>query len=176
MVKDIAASPVDTIIREGNGETVVPYLPPHPYRGMKYHRYPIFVFEQPSNEWKQKQHLQQQNQRVVQPRTETPTNTETLTMSPLLTIPSTMSTSLRTYATAVPAPDLEPIDSTPSDINRDNFNIRSWARKNGMKPVGAHLVRCEWDADVPEILQSLGLKERAFKKIRSEETSPLDFT
>ena len=45
----------------------------------------------------------------------------------------------------------------------------------GMKPVGAHLVRCEWDENVPIICQELGLKERAFKKIRSEETSIFDF-
>src|SRR3981189_3160464 len=51
MVKDIVASPIESIIKEDNGETVVPYLPPHPFRGMKYHRYPIFVFEQPSDEW-----------------------------------------------------------------------------------------------------------------------------
>lgn len=174
MVKDIAASPVNTIIREGNGKTVVPYVPPHPYRGMKYHRYPIFVFEQPSNEWKQRQHLRQQNL-DIQPRTAISTKTEALTMSPLLTIPGTMGSSLRTYATATPDPDPESIDTSFAGINRDAFNIRSWATTNGMKPVGAHLVRCIWDANVPEILQSLGLKERAFKKIRSEETSPLDF-
>ena len=45
----------------------------------------------------------------------------------------------------------------------------------GMKPVGAHLVRCEWDENVPVIMESLGLKERAFKKIKSQETSIYDF-
>ena len=161
MVKDIVVSPVKTIIREGNGETVVPYLPPHPFRGMKYHRYPIFVFEQPSKEWYQRQTLHQQTQ---QPQPQTLPSLDGTKISPLLTIPATTGTTLRTF-------------STNSDYvyDRDNFSIRNWANSMGMKPVGAHLVRCEWDTYVPSILQSLNIKERAFKKIKSEETSMFDF-
>lgn len=170
MVKDIVASPVKTIIQEGNGTTVVPYLPPHPFRGMRYHRYPVFVFEQPSKEVAQRQQsLLQQQQIHQQPKEiDTPTtNTERIKISPLLAIQSTTGAALRTYSTNSKSPT--------TIIDRDNFNIRRWANSMGMKPVGAHLVRCEWDENVPVILESLGLKERAFKKIKSQETSIYDF-
>src|SRR5271169_1439528 len=84
MVKDIVASPTKTIIREGNGETVVSYLPPHPFRGMKYHRYPIFVFEQPSKEWYLKQTLRQQSE---QPQSKIIPSLDGTNVLPLLTIP-----------------------------------------------------------------------------------------
>ena len=90
MVKDIVASPVKTIIQEGNGKTVVPYLPPHPFRGMKYHRYPIFVFEQPSKEVAQRQQSLLHQQQIRQQPKEidnATTNTEGIKISPLLTIP-----------------------------------------------------------------------------------------
>ena len=169
MVKDIVASPVKTIIQEGNGTTLVPYLPPHPFRGMKYHRYPIFVFEQPSKEVAQRQSLLQQRHIPQQLKDiDTPTtNTEGIKISPLLTIPNTTGATLRTFSTNSNSP--------ATIIDRDNFNIRKWANSMGMKPVGAHLVRCEWDEDVPVILESLDIKERAFKKIKSQETSIYDF-
>jgi hypothetical protein len=169
MVKDIVASPVKTIIQEGNGTTVVPYLPPHPFRGMKYHRYPIFVFEQPSKEVAQRQQslLQQQIRQQTNEIDAVTTYTEGIKISPLLTIPSTTGTNLRTYSTNSKSP--------ATILDCDNFNIRKWANAMGMKPVGAHLVRCEWDEHVPVILESLGLKERAFKKIKSQETSIYDF-
>lgn len=169
MVKDIVASPVKTIIQEGNGTTVVPYLPPHPFRGMKYHRYPIFVFEQPSKEVAQRQQslLQQQIRQQPNEIDTVTTYTEGIKISPLLTIPSTTGTNLRTYSTNSKSPT--------TIVDCDNFNIRKWANAMGMKPVGAHLVRCEWDEHVPVILESLGLKERAFKKIKSQETSIFDF-
>jgi len=160
MVKDIVASPVKTIIQEGNGDTVVPYLPPHPFRGMKYHRYPIFVFEQPSKEFYQRQALRQQPDPQ---QSQTTPSLDGTKVSPLLTITATTGTTLRTF-------------STNSKLyDRDNFSIRTWANSMGMKPVGAHLVRCEWDANVPSILESLNITERAFKKIKSEETSMFDF-
>ena len=167
------ASPVKTIIREGNGETVVPYLPPHPYKGMKYHRYPIFVFEQPSKEWEDKQAahqlLQKSQQKKTPERTLDATSTTDVTqVGPLLTMMGSASaTPLRTYSTSSRLP-------TPA-YGRDDFNIRAWATANGLKPVGAHLVRCEWDENVSEIIASLGLEEKVFKKIKSEETSPFDF-
>ena len=173
MVRNIKASPVKTIIREGNGETVVPYLPPHPYKGMKYHRYPIFVFEQPSKEWEEKQAvhqvLQQSQKRKTPERPLDATSTTDGTqITPLLTMMGSASAAtLRTYSTSSRLP-------TPT-YDRDDFNIRAWANINGLKPVGAHLVRCEWDENVSEIIASLGLEEKAFKKIKSEETSPFDF-
>ena len=170
MVKDIVASPVKTIIQEGNGNTVVPYLPPHPFRGMTYHRYPIFVFEQPSKEVAERQQVLLRQQQIPQQPKEIdpPTaNTDGIKISPLLTIPSTTGTTLRTYSTNSKSPT--------TIIDRDRFNIRKWANSMGMKPVGAHLVRCEWDENVPVIMQSLGLKERAFKRIKSQETSIFDF-
>src|SRR5277367_4283879 len=96
MVKDIVASPVKTIIREGNGETVVPYLPPHPFRGMNYHRYPIFVFEQPSKEWYLRQALRQQSE---QPQPKTASSIDGTKASPLLTTPAMTGTALRTFST-----------------------------------------------------------------------------
>src|SRR5271167_3621678 len=103
MVKDIVASPVKTIIQEGNGKTVVPYLPPHPFRGMKYHRYPLFVFEQPSKEVSQKQQAllnqTEQQQPQLQPITSTTTTTtDGIKVSPLVTIPATTGATLRTYS------------------------------------------------------------------------------
>lgn len=179
MVRNVWASPVKTIVKEGNGETVVPYLPPHPYKGMAYHRYPIFVFEQPSKEWEEQQtaHLQQTTK--TKPASTKPTNKKSaertldaastrdgISISPLLASMGSMSTpALRTFSTS----------SRPPVYDRDNFNIRAWANLNGLKPVGAHLVRCEWDTNVPEIIASLGLEEKAYKKIRSEETTPFDF-
>lgn len=180
MVKDVVASPVESIIKEGNGETVVPYLPPHPFRGMKYHRYPIFVFEQPSEEWlatrtqvhsQRKQQLQSKPSNPPEVTTSTSSSTSTTdpNFSPLLTISNPSATSLRTYAT-----DSKSKYAWPN-LNRDTFSIRGWANQMGMKPVGAHLVRCQWDENVPNILQLLGIKERAFKKIKSQETTPFDF-
>lgn len=162
MVKDIVASPIKTIINEGNGETVIPYLPPHPYRGMKYHRYPLFVFEQPSDEW-----LASRTQVFTQRKEQRQSSLENI--SPLPT-PST-TTGLRTYAT-----DAGFVKSKYAwqNLERNNFNIRAWANQMGMKPVGAHLVRCEWDENVPVILESLGIPERAFKRIKSQETSSFD--
>ena len=166
MVKDIVASPTKSIIKDGNGETVVPYLPPHPFRGMKYHRYPIFVFEQPSDEWlaSRTQVFTEHKEQIRQQQN-----------NPSSLLPSSLSSSgntLRTYAT----------ESKPSkskygwqDFNRDTFSIRAWANQMGMKPVGAHLLRCEWDENVPLILRTLGVQERAFKKIKSQETSPFDY-
>ena len=180
IVKDIVASPIKSIVHPGNGETVVPYLPPHPFRGMKYHRYPIFVFEQPSDEWlaTRPQVFQQRIAAKAIPlsTTETPTSSTNdglaSKISPLLAT-ATPGNTLRTYAT----------ESNPwgkykyvwENLKRDDFNIRAWANQMGMKPVGAHLLRCEWDENVPSILQKLGIKERAFKKIKSQETSPFDF-
>lgn len=172
------ASPVKTIIQTGNGETVVPYLPPHPYKGMHYHRYPIFVFEQPSKEREEELASHRRAQQTPKKNLEnakTPATTfdatsatEGIQVSALLTtIGSTSATTLRTYSTSSRSP-------VPT-FDRDHFNIRAWANSNGLKPVGAHLVRCEWDEDVPKIIASLGLEERAFKKIRSEETTPFDF-
>lgn len=175
MVKDVVASPVKSIIREGNGETVVPYLPPHPFRGMKYHRYPIFVFEQPSDEWLSTrtqihtQHKQSQLQSDLPARSASPSTTTDPNVSPLLAMSSTQGSSLRTYATESKS------KYAWTNLDRDTFSIRAWANQMGMKPVGAHLVRCEWDENVPHILQLLGIKERAFKKIKSQETSPFDF-
>ena len=137
---------------------------------MKYHRYPLFVFEQPSDEWlstRTEIHHQHKEFRL-QERTESPSVPD-LTVSPPLTIPTTPANTLRAYATASTS------KYAWSNIDRDTFNIRAWANQMGMKPVGAHLVRCEWDSNVPFILQSLGLRERAFKKIKSEETTPFDF-
>ena len=181
MVKDIKASPVKTIIKEGNGTTVVPYLPPHPFRGMKYHRYPIFIFEQPSNEWlnartrvfrDHKQQVTQQLDPAQQVESESPSLTDGIQVSPLLTIPSSGTTTMRTYSTKSKTKYIW----SPHDIvNRDTFNLRAWANQLGLKPVGAHLVRCEWDQSVPEVLRLLGIPERAFKTIKSEETSPFDF-
>src|SRR5215471_17996434 len=115
MVKDIVASPVKTIIQEGNGTTLVPYLPPHPFRGMKYHRYPIFVFEQPSKEVAQQQSLLQQRHIPQQPKDiDTPTtNTEGIKISPLLTVPNTTGATLRTFSTNSNSP--------ATIIDRDNF-------------------------------------------------------
>jgi hypothetical protein len=199
MVKDIVASPIESIIKEDNGETVVPYLPPHPFRGMKYHRYPIFVFEQPSDEWlatraqihaQRKQSKIQSSSDPTTPSTTTTTTTPVSTssasttpataptdpnFSPLLAMSTntaaaaTTGNSLRTYATESKS------KYAWTNLNRDKFSIRGWANQMGMKPVGAHLVRCEWDENVPNILQLLGIKERAFKKIKSQETSPFDF-
>jgi len=178
MVKDVVASPVESIIKEGNGETVVPYLPPHPFRGMKYHRYPIFVFEQPSDEWLSTrtqihtQHKQSQIQSDLHPAAAPvpPSTTTDSNFSPLLTMSTaSQGTGLRTYATESKS------KYAWTNLDRDTFSIRAWANQMGMKPVGAHLVRCEWDENVPHILQLLGIKERAFKKIKSQETSPFDF-
>jgi Phosphatidylethanolamine-binding protein len=179
MVRNVWASPVKTIVKEENGETVVPYLPPHPYKGMAYHRYPIFVFEQPSKEWEEQQaaHLQQttktksattkpSNTKSVERTSDTTSTTDGISVSPLLASVAPMSTpALRTFSTS----------SRPPVYDRDNFNIRAWANLKGLKPVGAHLVRCEWDSHVPGIIASLGLEEKAYKKIRSEETTPFDF-
>jgi len=182
MVKDIVASPVKTIIKEGNGTTVVPYLPPHPFRGMKYHRYPIFIFEQPSNEWLKartrvfREHKKQVTQQLEQPQQLQPESaslTDAIQVSPLLTtIPSSGTTTMRTYSTKSKS---KYIWSPHDTVNRDTFNLRAWANQLGLKPVGAHLVRCEWDGSVPEVLRLLGIPERAFKTIKSEETSPFDF-
>jgi hypothetical protein len=182
MVKDIVASPVKTIIKQGNGTTVVPYLPPHPFRGMKYHRYPIFIFEQPSKEWLNartrvfRDHKQQVTQQLEQPQQVEPESaslTEGIQVSPLLTIPSSSgTTTMRTYSTKSKS---KYIWSPNDTVNRDTFNLRAWANQLGLKPVGAHLVRCEWDESVPEVLRLLGIPERAFKTIKSEETSPFDF-
>lgn len=168
MVKDIVVSPVKTIVKDGNGETVVPWLPPHPFRGMKYHRYPLFVFEQPPDEWlaSRTEVYRQHKESQLEQCSKVPLDS---TMAPLLTIPTTSANTLRTYATATNS------KYHWSNINRDNFNVRAWANQMGMKPVGAHLVRCEWDDNVPRICESLGIKERAFKKIRSEETDRFDF-
>jgi hypothetical protein len=156
MVKDIVASPVKSIIHKGNGETVIPYLPPHPFRGMKYHRYPFFVFEQPSDEW-----LASRTQ--VFNRLKSPENIS------LPTSTSTSTTGLRTYANDA---GFAKSKYAWQNLDRDTFSIRAWSNQMGMKPVGAHLVRCEWDDNVPIILQELGIQERAFKKVKSEETSP----
>src|ERR1700721_1393341 len=134
MVKDIKASPLETIIEPSNGITVIDYLPPHPFRGMAYHRYPLFVFQQPPDTWLE-------SRPWLSPRHDRP--------------------NLSKYAW--------------ENINRDTFSLRAWANQMGMKPVGAHLLRCEWDEHVPEILSRLGIPERAFKKIKSQETSPFDF-
>lgn len=173
MVKDIVASPVKTIIQEGNGKTVVPYLPPHPFRGMKYHRYPIFVFEQPSKKFYSRQQLIHQQPKEIEQTSPTtiPSNTTATTdgikvLPSLLRFPSTTVDTLRTYSTNSKSKEL---------YDRDNFNIRKWVNDMGMKPVGVHLVRCEWDTNVPNILQAFDIKERAFKKIKSEETSMFDF-
>lgn len=186
MVKDIEASPVKTIIKEGNGTTVVPYLPPHPFRGMNYHRYPIFVFEQPSQEWLESrtrvfnEHKQQIMQSPTinlpqQVETESPSLADGIQVPPLVTtIPSCTGTTLRTYSTTSKSKP-KYIWSPNESVNRDTFNLRAWANQMGMKPVGAHLVRCEWDESVPEVLRLLGIPERAFKTIKSEETSPFDF-
>ena len=185
LVKDIVASPVSTIIAEGNGTTVVEYLPPHPFRGMKYHRYPIFVFEQPSQQWLEsrtqvfRQHQQQVQQQgfpttPAEPPQEPDSSsiTEGIQVSPLLTISSSPAATMRTYSTRSKSKYVW----SPSDaVERDTFNLRAWANQMGMKPVGAHLVRCEWDESVPDVLRQLGIPERAFKKIKSEETSPFDF-
>jgi len=82
-------------------------------------------------------------------------------------IGSVSAATLRTYSTSSRLPT--------TTYDRDDFNIRAWANINGLKPVGAHLVRCEWDENVSEIIASFGLEEKAFKKIKSEETSPFDF-
>jgi len=161
MVKDMVASPVKSIIGKGNGETVIPYLPPHPFRGMKYHRYPLFVFEQPSDEW-------------LASRTQVFTQRKEQRKLPSLDniSPSSSGNTLRTYATDAGAPKSK---YAWQNLDRDTFSIRAWANQMGMKPVGAHLVRCEWDENVPHILQVLGIPERAFKKIKSQETSPFDY-
>ena len=174
IVKDIVASPVKSIIREGNGETVIPYLPPHPYRGMKYHRYPIFLFEQPSDEWlaSRSEVFRLHKEQVLQHNSTAATSatTDGIKVPVSLTIPTTGGTALRAYTT-----DVSKSKYGWTNLDRDNFSIRAWANQMGMKPVGAHIVRCEWDSDVAGILESLRLPERAFKKIRSEETSPFDF-
>jgi len=157
----------------------VPYLPPHPFRGMKYHRYPIFVFEQPSNEWlaSRTQVFENHRDQVIQRLREGPTTntSDTPIISPLLSIPTTTETSLRTYCTRSPPRKTKYVWNEGDEYDRDDFNIRAWANQLGMKPVGAHLVRCEWDDNVLELLKKLDIEERAFKKIRSEETSHLDF-
>ena len=176
MVKDIVASPVKTIIARDNGQTIVPYLPPHPFRGMKYHRYPIFVFEQPSDEWLASRDEVFQNhkqQMIEQQYSSIPTApTPDRQISPLLAMSSGSSTPVRTFATQS---SLRKSKYAWDNLDRDKFNIRGWANQMGMKPVGAHLVRCEWDSNVPVILESLGIQERAFKKIKSQENHPLDF-
>lgn len=185
MVKDVVASPVESIIKDGNGETVVPYLPPHPFRGMKYHRYPIFVFEQPSDEWLETRtqvHSQHKQSQLQSDQPALPTTTTTTTapqattdpnFSPLMAMSSTTGAAtgntLRTYATESKS------KYAWTNLDRDTFSIRAWANQMGMRPVGAHLVRCEWDENVPHILQLLGIKERAFKRIKSQETTPFDF-
>jgi Phosphatidylethanolamine-binding protein len=166
MVKNIVASPTETIIRPENGETVLEYLPPHPFKGMAYHRYPIFVFEQPNDQFLAT--------RIGLPAQEPPqpNSIPTVSSSPdsIFVTPSP-ATGARTYATESP-PRSRYLWSA---LRRDRFNLRAWANELGMKPVGAHLVRCEYDEHVPGILASLGLPERAFKRIRSEETSVGDF-
>jgi hypothetical protein len=184
MKKDIVVSPTNSIVHEDNGRTVVPYLPPHPFRGMRYHRYPIFVFEQPSEEWVATRTTVFQEHKL-QTFQKTSTNTESsnnpsskpteniaLNLSPLLATLSPATGTVRAYTT-----DSNPTSKSkydPANISRDTFSIRGWANQMGMKPVGAHLVRCEWDDNVPTILQSLGIQERAFKKIKSQDCSPFD--
>lgn len=184
MVKDVVASPVESIIQEGNGETVVPYLPPHPFRGMKYHRYPIFVFEQPSDEWlaTRTQIHSQHKQQQLQSKPSTPTTTSPATTAPTATATDPSLSPLLAMSNATPGPSGLRTYATDSkskyawsNLNRDTFSIRGWANQMGMKPVGAHLVRCQWDENVPNIMQLFGIKERAFKKIKSQETSPFDF-
>jgi hypothetical protein len=184
MKKDIVASPTNSIVHEGNGRTVVPYLPPHPFRGMRYHRYPIFIFEQPSEEWvatrttvspeHKLQTLQQTSINTESTNTPSSNTTEgvVINLSPLLATLSPATGTVRAYTT-----DSKPKSKSKydlSNINRDTFSIRGWANQMGMKPVGAHIVRCEWDDNVPIILQTLGIQERAFKKIKSQDCSPFD--
>src|SRR5262249_7626994 len=127
--------------------------------------YPLFVFEQPSDEWIKPRTIPYVSTPQPQP------SVENIKISPLLTMPSTGS-SLRTYVT----------DSSKSKYiwwesethSRENFNVRAWVNQLGMKPVGAHLVRCEWDENVDSIFERYGIQKRAFKKIRSEETSRAD--
>jgi hypothetical protein len=65
---------------------------------------------------------------------------------PLLMTMGSMSTmTLRTYSTSSRLPTVM--------YDRNNFSICAWANINGpIKPVGAHLVRCDWDPNVQRII------------------------
>ncbi|QLQ80927.1 hypothetical protein HG537_0E02820 [Torulaspora globosa] len=53
-------------------------------------------------------------------------------------------------------------------LNRDNFDIRQFARDHSLLPVGAHVWRSEWDSNVPHLRASHGLPPgRIFTRTRS---------
>jgi hypothetical protein len=143
---------------------------------MKYHRYPLFVFEQPLDEWIKPRtipYIPPQEQILPTSQPQSASNTEGIKVSPLLTTPNAIGSPLRTYTTA--SSKSKYIWWEIEEHDRDNFNIRAWANQLGMKPVGAHLVRCVWDENVPNIFEKYGIKERAFKSIKSEENARSDF-
>lgn len=53
-------------------------------------------------------------------------------------------------------------------LNRDNFDIRQFAKQHSLLPIGAHTWRSEWDANVANIRQKHGLPDgRVFTRNRS---------
>ncbi|CAI4058863.1 hypothetical protein SKDZ_04G5230 [Saccharomyces kudriavzevii ZP591] len=52
-------------------------------------------------------------------------------------------------------------------INRDDFDVRRFTKKYNLDPVGAHLWRSEWDANVAVVREKYGLPSgRVFSRVR----------
>lgn len=53
------------------------------------------------------------------------------------------------------------------DINRDEFDIRQFTKEHHLDPIGAHIWRSEWDANVAVVREKYGLPPgRVFSRVR----------
>lgn len=55
----------------------------------------------------------------------------------------------------------------PKDVKRENFDIRAFAKKYKLDPIGAHVWRSEWDTNVANVRELYGMAPgRVFSKTR----------
>ncbi|GAV53956.1 hypothetical protein ZYGR_0AK04580 [Zygosaccharomyces rouxii] len=61
-----------------------------------------------------------------------------------------------------------PLEQPSGQLSRANFDIRSFAKAQGLIPVGAHVWRSHWDSQVKAVRAKYGLPEgRIFSRVRT---------
>ncbi|KZF26655.1 putative mitochondrial large ribosomal subunit YmL35 [Xylona heveae TC161] len=71
-------------------------------------------------------------------------------------------------------PNGQKIETAQKAVERDGFNLRSFADKNSLKPIGAHLFRTQWDEGTAAVMARAGL-EGADIELRRKRVEPLPY-
>ena len=152
LVSNIRISPTQTQAIGLNAipgaTTIKSYLPPHVQKGIKYHRYCLFVFRQ-------------EKPIVLKEEAQNPLSAE---------VPESGPTKPDTPAKEVSSESNRPLGvnsetstrSEPKELKvgyqkRDGFDLRSFQAKFQLKPIGAFIWRGEWDSGTKDVMERLGL-------------------